>query len=231
MKYIAKQVPPEDQYPCVDIRFEDSENDISVMPERIGYGGRRYDKYQTELFTKCLKFLDDYHGYVDDLREGTSCNWEGDSEGELASVLGRKFTAEEVNSIYEMLDGFGEARSYEEVLIVAELMSLVSGEKFVTKDIRGDAQRDFAQIVYREDWHDKNFTTYFEAEWFNIGDEYDVYPEDNEDDVSYVYVHEAWSEEKTIKEIRYDAAIGKNDKLVLLKFKGYVEVPEWEEVA
>ena len=127
---------------------------------------------------------------------------------------------------------------------LAALMSLVEGKPWESRTIRGACQSDWNEIAYPVDeWPDESLSA-FECEYWNTGDEWEVFEIDADElekidleDVTRdeleeacempccTYTHE-WDDEKIKIEIaeEFDAA---PEDVILLKFDGYVRTPRY----
>ena len=123
-------------------------------------------------------------------------------------------------------------------------MSLIEGKPWESRTIRGTCQADWNEIAYPVDeWPDEALSA-FECEYWNTGDEWEVYEIDaaalgkiDLEDVTrdeleeacempcFTYTHE-WGNEKIKTEIAATFGAAPED-VVLLKFDGYVRTPRY----
>lgn len=127
---------------------------------------------------------------------------------------------------------------------LAALMSLVEEKPWESRTIRGSCQSDWNEIAYPVDEWTKKELEYFECEYWNMGDEWDIYPfnadeweeleregvtRDNvvdvEDAPGIIYTHE-WDNEKIKIEIAEAFDVAPED-VVLMKYDGYVRTPRY----
>lgn len=127
---------------------------------------------------------------------------------------------------------------------LAALMSLIEEKPWESRTIRGTCQSDWNEIAYPVDeWPDEALNA-FEREYWNTGDEWEVYEIDaaalekidledvTRDELEEVcempcstYTHE-WGNEKMKTEIAAAFAAAPED-VILLKFDGYVRTPRY----
>ena len=110
--------------------------------------------------------------------------------------------------------------------IIAEALSIVSGQEWKYKQISGSCQSDWNYIYYRpEEWTEKALE-YFEVEYFNTGDEWRIEGEEGEDFGS-IYTHE-WNEDGKKREIVENICIGPCD-VTLYLFDGWTKTAKYKE--
>ena len=234
-KIVAMQINPE--YQESPMMLHGILGAIAVL------GNRRLNEHIPERCLNAREALKD-EGFSGDLE-----NPERAEYADAAAVLG-DWLPRENGAAYNA----DECRAFAERLLrgdldddadaLAALMSLVEGEPWKSRTIRGSCQSDWNEISYPADeWTEKELE-YFESEYWNAGDEWTCYEVDSAamegidlesatrdelDDVDdfpvCVYTHE-WDNEKIKIEIAeaFDAA---PEDVVLLKFDGYVRTPSY----
>ena len=111
--------------------------------------------------------------------------------------------------------------------IIAEALSIVTGQKWEYRQISGYCQSDWNYIYYRpEEWPEEALK-YFEIEYFNTGDEWRIEDEEG-DDLGSVYTHE-WDDDGKRREIVENVDIGPCD-VTLYLFDGWTKTAKYKEV-
>ena len=111
--------------------------------------------------------------------------------------------------------------------IIAEALSIVTGQKWEYKQISGICQSDWNYIYYRpEEWPEKALE-YFEVEYFNTGDEWRIEGEEG-DDFGSVYTHELDDDEQR-REIAENIGVNP-DEVTLYLFDGWTKTAKYKEV-
>lgn len=207
------------------------------------FGNRRMNEYIPERCEKALAALQN-DSFLDDLETPKRAGY-ADAADVLCDWLPREneaaYNADECRAFAErLLRGNLDA----DADALAALMSLIEGKPWESRTIRGTCQSDWNEIAYPVDeWPDEALSA-FECEYWNTGNEWDVYEIDaaalekiDLEDVTRdeleeacempcsTYTHE-WVDEKMKIEIAaaFDAA---PEDVVLLKFDGYVRMPRY----
>lgn len=127
---------------------------------------------------------------------------------------------------------------------LAVLMSLVEGKPWESRTIRGSCQSDWNEIACPVDEWPAEALSVFECEYWNTGDEWEVFEIDaaalekiDLEDVTrdeleeacempcYTYTHESGNKKmKTEIAAAFDAT---PEDVILLKFDGYVRTPRY----
>ena len=99
------------------------------------------------------------------------------------------------------------------------MIEFMTEKNYKVTRIHGCVQGEIAWCLYPTDEWSNNAIKYFEVEFFNLGDEWNV-------DGGYVYTHE-YDTEKQRKEIAEQVGV-KPSEVVLEIFTGYVKTPTYE---
>lgn len=237
-KIVAVQLDPE---------YRESPLDCDEMfPDNAAVLGS--DQLNEHIPERCMKALevlrdDSFWGDIEDPERA--------EYADAADVLG-DWLPRENGAVYNA----DECRAFAERLLrgdldddadaLAALMSLLEGKPWESRTIRGSCQSDWNEIAFPADEWTKKELEYFECEYWNMGDEWDVYPfnaeewedleregvtrdnvVDTEDCPEVIYAHE-WDDEKIKIEIAEAFGAAPED-VVLLKFDGYVRTPSYTE--
>lgn len=126
----------------------------------------------------------------------------------------------------ELCNKYGACGALDEQ-IIAEALSIITGQKWKYKQISGCCQSDWNYIYYRpEEWPEKALE-YFEIEYFNTGDEWRIEDEEG-DDLGSVYTHE-WNDDEQKREIAENIGVDP-DEVTLYLFDGWTKTAKYKEV-
>lgn len=231
-KIVAVQVDPECQKSPLDCD--------EMFPDNVAVlGNNRMNGHTPERCEKALAALRN-DSFLDDLENPERAGY-ADAAGVLGDWLPREngaaYNADECRVFAERL--LHGNLDYD-VDALAALMSLLEEKPWASRMIRGTCQSDWNKIAYPiDEWPEKE-REYFECEYWNMGDEWEVYEIESaalekinleaaaRDELEeacempcYTYTHECGNEK--IK-IEIAAAFGAApEDVVLLKFDGYVK--------
>lgn len=166
------------------------------------YGNRDYIRRTSATFDEVLKCLE--------------CGDFSDFE----------FTEYKAERMEELCNKYG-TRGADDEGIIAEALSIVTGQKWECKQISGCCQSDWNYIYYRpEEWTEKALE-YFEIEYFNTGEEWRIEDEEG-DDMGNVYTHE-WNDDEKKREIAENIGVDP-DEVTLYLFDGWIKTAKYREV-
>lgn len=136
-----------------------------------------------------------------------------------------EFTGYNADRLEELCNEYGTRGALDEQ-IIAEALSIVTGQKWEYKQICGSYQSDWNCIYYRpEEWTEKALQ-YFETEYFNTGDEWRIEDEEG-NDFGNIYTHEWDDDEKKMEIAKY---IGVNpEEVTLYLFDGWTKTAKYKE--
>ncbi len=197
MKIKAYQVAPE--YQESPLYFFDE-----VLEGLEIYGNKDYIRRTSETFDEVLECLE-YGDFKDFESKLTGCD---------------------AARIDDLCDEYGTRKANDQ-RIVAEALSIVTGQKWEYRQISGCCQSDWNYIYYRtEEWTEKALE-YFETEYFNTGDEWRIEDEEG-DDLGSVYTHE-WDDDEQKREIAENIGVDP-DEVTLYLFDGWTKTAKYKEV-
>ena len=184
-----------------------------------------YQESPLHLFDEVLEGLEIY-GNRDYIRhtsatfdEVLDCLEYGDF-GEFGISVYKALRLEELCNKYYTQGANNEA-------IIAEALSIVTGQKWKYKQISGCCQSDWNYIYYRpEEWTEQALE-YFEIEYFNTGDEWRIEDEEG-DDLGSIYTHE-WNDDGKKREIAENICVDP-DEVTLYLFDGWTKTAKYKEV-
>ena len=134
-----------------------------------------------------------------------------------------EFTGYKAECMEELCNKYG-TRGADDEGIIAEALSIVTGQKWEYKQISGCCQSDWNYIYYRsEEWTAKALE-YFKIEYFNIGNEWRIEDEEG-DDMGRVYTHE-WNDDEKKREIAEHIGVDP-DEVTLYLFDGWTKTAKY----
>ena len=172
------------------------------VPEGLEiFGNKDYIRRTSATFDEVLECLE--HGDFDDF----------------------EFTRCKAERLKELCNKYG-TRGADDEGIIAESLSIVTGQQWEYRQISGCFQSDWNYIYYRpEEWTEKALE-YFEVEYFNTGDEWRIEDEEG-DDLGSVYTHE-WNDDGKKREIAESIGVDP-DEVTLYLFDGWTKTAKYKE--
>lgn len=185
---------------------EYQESPLSLLDECLEgleiYGNKDYKRHTSETFDEVLECLD--YGDFSDFEIA------GDKAARLEELYNKYYTQGANNEA-----------------IIAEALSIATGQKWEYRQISGCCQSDWNYIYYRpEEWTEKALE-YFEIEYFNTGDEWRIEDEEG-NDFGSVYTHE-WDDDEQRREIAESIGVDP-DEVTLYLFDGWTKTAKYKEV-
>ena len=173
------------------------------VPEGLEiYGNRDYIRRTSETFDEVLECLD--YGDFSDFG----------------------FTGHKAECLEELCNKYYTQGANNEA-IIAESLSIVTRQKWEYKQISGSCQSEWNYIYYRPDEWPEKALEYFEAEYFNTGDEWRIEDEEG-DDLGSVYTHE-WNDDEQKREIAGNIGVDPGE-VTLYFFDGWTKTAKYKEV-
>ena len=197
MKIKAYQVAPEYQESPLYL-FDEVPEGMEI------YGNRDYIRRTSATFDEVLECLE----YGD------------------FSEFDSKLTGCDAARINDLCDEYGTRKANDQ-RIIAEALSIVTGQKWEYKQISGCCQSDWNYIYYRPDEWTEKALEYFEIEYFNTGDEWHIEDEEG-DDLGSVYTHE-WNDDEQKREIAESIGVDPGE-VTLYLFDGWTKTAKYKEV-
>ena len=136
-----------------------------------------------------------------------------------------EFTGYKAERMEELCNKYG-TRGADDEGIIADALSIVTGQKWKYKQITGCCQSDWNYIYYRADEWTAKALEYFEIEYFNIGNEWRIEDEEG-DDMESVYTHE-WNDDEKKREIAENIGVDP-DEVTLYLFDGWIKTAKYKE--
>ena len=136
-----------------------------------------------------------------------------------------EFTGYKAERLEELCNKYG-TRGADDEGIIAEALSIVTGQKWEYKQISGCCQSEWNYIYYRSDEWTAKALEYFEIEYFNTGKEWRLEDEEG-DDMGNVYTHE-WNDDEKKREIAENIGVDP-DEVTLYLFDGWTKTAKYKE--
>ena len=228
IKYIARQVPPEDQEPDLFYIRKDGRwmwedeywNNISILP-RSGFHHVLTDDVQ-----EVLDVLESYAvsadvSASDDVRASVEHNLPARREN------GAPYTPEEIKLLYNMASAYND-NPYDNRTIISSVLSIMTGKKYDWQCLHGCSQNDWRYIVYPSALYSKDDIRYFECALFNTGTEWSVADASDPYDVSPIYCT-GYNDDIIRREIA-DGVGCLPEEIEMYKFTGYTRTANYEKI-
>ena len=228
--YIAKQVDPEWQEDNLFYTYKDKNghyqlgwNDDVYEENVIIYGNDEFKYSLTKEVQQLLKLDEWYDEYELSINpKSNHCYWRNASEciNYYLPKNNGKYTMKEIHQWKELLEKYSQRWNLED--IVCEALKLMTGKNWRSFTMRGDCQRDW-QCGYASEEITYADMEYIEMCYFNTGEEYIVYEENDEENGIGYYVDSYNPKEELCKHIGCEP-----NELKVYKFVGYQKTPKYE---
>lgn len=235
-KIFARQIAPEYQESPLFMSdwFDWDAEKLSVC------GNGYFCEHKSELFERVEQALESDLSYIlDGIKDGSTEYYTTATEA-ITDYLppekcGKRYSTREIHELRELvLDYAGSYAARDCDNIVCDVLSIVSGERYDCRTIRGSSQGDWNTVYYAVSaWNDEALEN-FETEYFNTGSEWIIHDEPNEpeapeDITGYsVYCH-GWNTDGIRREIAECAGVSPED-VVLYEYAGYSKVAKYHLV-
>ena len=175
---------------------------FNAMPDGLEIcGNRAYERHTSATFDEVLKCLE--YGDFSDF----------------------EFTGYNADRLEELCNKYGTRGALDEQ-IIAEALSIVTGQKWEYRQICGCCQSDWNCIYYKPEECTEKTLQYFETEYFNTGDEWRIEDEEG-NDFGNIYTHE-WDDDG--KKIEIAEYIGADpEEVTLYLFDGWTKTAKYKE--
>ena len=222
MKIYAKQVTPEHQES--PLFMEEWPENVYVFGNRHykDHGGDYIENIKNSMYDAAdeLKALPRggsyYDSFIDILADLIP---EAENKKEYSRADRLKWRA--------LLLKFDDGAISDDDAITAAL-ELITGNEYEYATIRGCCQGDWNNIIYPAEYG-REWLEYFEIEYFNTGDEWQISEGSPDADDCYYFYSHAWNDDGKRAEIAAAAGVDPAD-VVLYVFNGYIKTPEYRTV-
>jgi hypothetical protein len=246
--YYAVQISPEAQEWAFDFDIRDDEgfnNDFAI------YGNRDFGGYKPE---RIEKLIDSYErGYIEealfDPKNSYYNEWKNSTEAmnELCPKdNGKSWSGREIKAMRDSIKNItNRASSYHnDVDVMADLMSIITGHKWERRTISGCSQSDWNELIYDTERISKEYANIIEKAYFNECSEWMVIDDDLNEGLSAEEVQEHyyngtcgfcgfaydWTAEGIRKEIA-DMLGVKPEQVTMYRHDGYTRTSKYKLVA
>lgn len=240
-KIYARQIAPEYQESPLFIGdyFDYDAEKLSVC------GNGHFCEHKTELFERVEQVLNDGElaEALEDIASGEGCYFLPYCKNATEAITdylppergGKRYSTKQIHDLRELvLDYAGSYAARDCDSIICDVLTIVSGERYDCRTIRGSCQGDWNTVFYAVSaWNDEALEN-FETEYFNEGTEWIIHDELNEpkapEDISgySVYCH-GWNNDSIRREIAECAGVSPED-VVLYEYAGYSKVAKYHLV-
>ena len=236
-KIYARQIAPEYQESPLFMGdwFDWDAEKLSVC------GNGHFCEHKTELFERVEQVLNDGElAYIlDGIKDGTEEYYKTATEA-ITDYLppekcGKRYSTREIHELRELvLDYAGSYAVRDCDDILCAVLSIVAGERYDCRTIRGCCQSDWNTVYYAAASWTREALDNFETEYFNEGTEWIIHDEPEEpnapEDISgySVYCH-AWNTDGIRREIAECAGVSPED-VILYEYAGYSKVAKYHLV-
>lgn len=211
---MIKAVQTRPEYQESPFWLDYSETDNGTIYDGLTIVGMQYHRTNrvkyTELFESVVAYADEAAEAAEDFKR-----W----KGVYYSTYSRNYTEyiidtfnlkkrpstkviHRLKALFTTLaDEYYGYREYYQADEIAEIMTLLSGEKYACTNLNGYSQGDTVKCIYKENEWSKEALEALETEYWNGGSEYAVTDEDNDPDFTVHMYFTQWDDNEIRKEI------------------------------
>ena len=184
MKYIAKQVPPEEQGNPMDFYVNFSDYMEYEFPGVILTGNNDFNKYGTDAFWRVydaleytelfdvIKHWKDMKGYYKNITDAIMTHLWPENK--------KKYSTREIRRLKELIVDYQYCSCRDEDDIICKVLEIVTGHKYANCTIRGCVQGEWQEVYYPCDQYDRYDLNRLEADYFGYVDQWEVYDENDQ---------------------------------------------------
>ena len=222
MKIYAKQVTPE---------YQESPLFMEEWPENVYvFGNRHYKDHGGEYIENIKNSMYDAADELKALPRGRSYY------NSFIDILADIIPAPENKKEYTRADRLKwralllnfDAGAISDDDATTAALELITGAEYAAAEIRGCCQGDWNKILYPAEYG-REWLEFFEVEYFNTGDEWQISEGIPDSDENYYFYSHAWNEDGIRAEIAAAAGVDPDD-VILYVFTGYTRTPEYRLV-
>ena len=222
MKIYAKQVAPE---------YQGSPLFMEEWPENVYvFGNRHYKDHGGEYIENIKNSMYDAADELKALPRGRSYY------NSFIDILADIIPAPENKKEYTRADRLKwralllnfDAGAISDDDATTAALELITGAEYAAAEIRGCCQGDWNKILYPAEYG-REWLEFFEVEYFNTGDEWQISEGIPDSDENYYFYSHAWNEDGIRAEIAAAAGVDPDD-VILYVFTGYTRTPEYRLV-
>ena len=229
MKIYARQIPPE--YQESPLMYVDEGYD-----EIICDGNRNYESRTTDEYDTIRKYIDEAATHIEDIKTSYAYSTITEMINDLFCRCNKKpYNKREIHEWKEILLRYQNCKSpSDENEIMCRILELMTNKPHTYKCIRGCCQSDWQYIYYPAGEYSDEFIKCFEADYFNMGTEWEIHDEKTEpaspEEINgYCMYCYSWDDDGIRDEIAKEAGVTV-DNVILYKFERYTQVPIYSAV-
>lgn len=208
----AIQIRPEYQESPFWVDFSETDNGTiydGLTIVDIQYHRTNRVKY-TELFESVVAYADEAAEAIEDFKTANKAYYAPYCNNFTEYVmqafrLKKRPSTKTIHALKALFTTLAEEysayREYYQADEIAEIMTLLSGEKYACTNLNGYSQGDTVKCIYKENEWSKEALESLETEYWNGGSEYGVTDEDDDPNFTVYMYFTQWSEEAIRKEI------------------------------
>lgn len=221
-KVYARQIPYEWQESPWDLAEQ------MITDKAAIYGNKQFQGYTFDEFDKVLTALDEMD--LTDVGEDSWYTTEQEMLLDYVPPVGRNaYTAEEIEKWKAACDLYdGRNRTRDEQAAICAGLTLVMGEEYDYRCLRGCCQSDWNYFYYPVDLYNDDAIRYLEIEYFNMGEEWMIHDEEAVPDCAEAisgYTLYVYNDAR--KEIAVEAGVEPED-VVLWRYDGMKSIPTYK---
>ena len=217
----AKRVDPQYQESPFWRDYSETDNGTcydGITIININRFGTSRVKY-TDLFDTVMEYADKAAEAAEDFKSGNGAYYAPFCKNYTQYITetfkpARKLSTRAIHRLKtlfaEISDEYSAYVEYYKSEEIAEIMSIISGEKYVAGKLTGYCQGDVVSIIYKESEWTKEGLDALETEYWNGGSEYEIVSTEDPDTSLYMYFTE-WDDDKIKAEIAAEFGVSVED--------------------
>lgn len=200
---------------------EEMFNELLEIADCTIIGNRYCRGAETENYKKVYKMLENIDD-PDDIKNGYSYynNFTEAINDYLPPLNKNNYEKKEIHKLKELVKNY-YCGNYTE--IVAEVLSIYTGEEYATGTLSGYCQGDWAKVIYKKDTDGKTIE-WIEALLFGTYTEYMM--DDEGETVRGYYVLDTENPEEKLREYE-----GDDDEIEIYNINGYITTPKYTKIS
>ncbi len=221
----ARQIPPE---------YQESPLSTWGWPEELTCNVKHSRQHTSKAYELLMRYADECEDEIENLKSAGSLyrNATEVIHDMLPPQHKVRYATQEIKKWKELLKGYSSCTSSQEAGYIVEMLTLLTGEKYVYAVIRGCSQGEWEEIFYPESYGE-SFRDNFETAYFNLGSEWIIHDEDSEpkdpDEIcgySMYLMADGYSSDEVKEEL--SEQIGASpEEIVLYSFAGWKRSAEY----
>lgn len=229
MKYVAKQIPFDKQES--NFYYSDYGTDYII------FGNKKFTSYTNDIFDHMVNVFENgyLHEDIDNIPVNSSFSeYRKIIEDYFPIVYHDKtqyretnYTDNEIDIIRYALKQYDYCGMFNQIDLIKQVLSVLSGKTYTYKEIHGTVQSEWNVIYYPEKTYTDDQIRTIETMYFNTGSEFEVYPENDKDDRTFIYVCNDFSDDEIKKELS-ETIDCKPEDIEIHHFTGYSYIANYD---